>query len=986
MDLTKKLTQKSKSFRLSTLATKIATGSALTLLLSANASAVQKTEILIDDRNELQVLVGADTEVISSADEFKGDLRQLPEADLWRPGDAIKSIPRRIYNIDESLQTRSIINPVTNKGERLVERQAQAESTYYRAVTTGSVNIDGIGFTGVNPSDPTGDVGAKYYIQSINGSSGSLFSVYDKKTGAKVAGPTKMTTMASSLDKCKTTMGDPIVFYDDIAKRWLLTEFSDQAGRSMCVYVSKTSDPVTGGWYAYEFAAPEFPDYPKYGVYGDSYYIGTNESAGPGIYALERSKMLQGQTARMQRKTAPKLAGLGFQMLNPVDVDGNSGPTANEPGIFIRPNDDELNNKGSNNASKDYIELFTFAPDYDNSTNTKLVGPIKIEVSEFDASFCPSNTRDFGCLPQKGSSQTLDPVKEVAMYRSQYRKFASHESIVGNFLTDMGNDRAGIRWFELRRTGGGQWTLHQEGTYSKDDGNSRWMGSAAMDKDGNIALGYHIGGSNTYPGISLTGRLASDTNGTMTQSEISLVDGTSHIAADRNGDYSHLSVDPVDGCTFYMTSDYGKQNGQWGTRIASFKFDSCGKSQTPDFALAGTNLIQQVCANKALQPVVVTVTGSGGFSKTVNLSYNNLPTGFTGSFSSNPVNTGGNSTASIQVGSVNTGSYAFKIDGASTGLTTKQLDMSVTVADKPSAIALSAPSNGATGIAVQPTFSWQADSAATGYRIEIATDANFSNIVASGNVSNGTNYQPSSNLTANTTYYWRVTSVNNCGETVSATASFTTAEQVNNSKLVKGVAKTGLSGGTNETLEFTLDVPANATGLSFTMSGGTGDADLYVKFGSKPSSSDWECRPYKAGNSETCNISTAKEGTYYVNIVGYQAFSGVSLKADYSIQAGPAAEINESDLSATRGNKLVRTLAVPAGKSKLTVTTSGGTGDADLFIKHGSEGSSSNNDCKSENYGNNDECIIDSPAEGTWYITLDAYSSFSGLTLTAKSE
>ncbi|SFD00274.1 hypothetical protein [Pseudoalteromonas denitrificans] len=546
---------------------KILGSSALVMMFSGPALATNKP-VLINDSQILQEFKGAQLMDTVSPEFFAGDVRDLETISPWTAGDPVKSIPRRIYpNFNKSPLTTPI-NTVTGNDDHLVHLQNDAQNTYSRAVNDGSVNIDGIAFTGVNPADPTGTVGKNHYIQSINGNSGALFSIFDKATGNKVSGPTAMSTLATNL--CKNALGDPIVFYDETAQRYVMTEFSNQTGRSLCVYVSKTDNPVSGGWYAYEFQAPEFPDYPKFGRWGDSYYIGTNESAGPGIYAIERSKLLAGQTARMQRKTAPKLAGLGFQMMVPVDVDTVSGPDANAPGLFIRQNDDEINNKGSNNASQDYIELWTFKPDYNNSANTQLAGPIKIAISEFDSDVCTGGAQGFGCLKQKGSTKTLDPVREVVMYRAQYRKFAAHESIVGNFVHDAGSDRAGIRWFELRKVGSGSWALHQEGTYAPSGTDNRFMGSAAMDGSGNIALSYHIAGVDTYPGINMTGRLASDTNGTMTQTEKVLVAGTSHIASDRNGDYSHLSIDPVDNCTFWMTSDYGKEGGKWATSMCKY--------------------------------------------------------------------------------------------------------------------------------------------------------------------------------------------------------------------------------------------------------------------------------------------------------------------------------------------------------------------------------------------------------------------------------
>ena len=943
--------------------------------------------ITIDDSQQvMQQFIGADHMDSVQPASFSGDVRDLALAPQWQPGDAVKSIPRRIYpNFNRSILTKPI-NEVKGSDRHLVEKQADAQGMYQRAVNDGNVNIEGIGFTGVNPADTTGTVGKNHYIQSINGQNGSVFSIFDKATGNKISGPTAMSGLG--VDKCKSAAGDPVVFYDEAADRYVMTEFSNQAGRSLCVYVSKTDNPVSGGWHSYEFQAPEFPDYPKFGRWGDSYFVGTNENAGPGIYALERNKMLAGQTARMQRKTAPKLSGLGFQMMLPVDVDTVTGPDANAPGLFLRQNDDEINNKGSNNASQDYLELWTFKPDYDNSANSQLAGPIKIAMSEFDSDVCTGGSQGFGCLKQKGSSQLLDPVREVVMYRAQYRKFSSHESIVGNFVHDAGSDRAGLRWFELRKVGNGAWALHQEGTYAPNDTDNRFMASAAMDASGNIALAYHVAGTDTYPGISMTGRLANDANGTMTQTEKVLVAGTSHIASDRNGDYSHLSLDPVDGCTFWMTSDYGKSNGQWSTRISNFKFAECGGSVTPEFTMEATNLTQQVCANTSITPIAISTTAKGGFNKSINLSYANLPSGITGNFSANPVAAGSSSNANIAIGNVNVGTYNFKINGVATGASAKELAVALTVANKPSSVALSSPTSGATGATLRPTFNWVADSSATSYVIEVATDSNFANKVATGTVSNGTNYQPSADLTANTTYYWRVKADNSCGNTWSSTSSFTTADVASSNALVKGVVKTGLSGAANSTQDFSIDIPAGATDLTFKMSGGSGDADLHVQFGEKATAAKYQCRPYKAGNDETCTITNVQTGTYHVMIQGYEAFSGVSLVADYTPAStgGGNGNIDESNLSGDASSKKFYVINVAANTAKLTVEISGGSGDVDLYVKEGTKPVENDYKCRPYEEGNNEICTINNPQVGEWHIGLFGYSAYSGVSLKATAK
>lgn len=213
----------------------------------------------------------------------------------------------------------------------------------------------------------------------------------------------------------------------------------------------------------------------------------------------------------------------------------------------------------------------------------------------------------------------------------------------------------------------------------------------------------------------------------------------------------------------------------------------------------------------------------------------------------------------------------------------------------------------------------------------------------------------------------------------------------NDNQLQNGVAKTGLSGSRNQELSFTMQVPADATDLNFAMSGGTGDADLYVKFGSEPTTSSYDCRPYKNGNSESCPISSAQAGTYYVKVIGYSSFSDVSLTGSYT-EPGSGGGGNDGgsatveDISASRGQWKQYSLDLPAGMSTLTVTISGGSGDADLYVREGAEPTTRSYDCRPYKNGNSETCTITNPAAGTWHIGLRAYRSFSGVTLTVTYE
>ncbi len=212
----------------------------------------------------------------------------------------------------------------------------------------------------------------------------------------------------------------------------------------------------------------------------------------------------------------------------------------------------------------------------------------------------------------------------------------------------------------------------------------------------------------------------------------------------------------------------------------------------------------------------------------------------------------------------------------------------------------------------------------------------------------------------------------------------------NDSVLENGVAKTGLSGGQGSETRFTLQVPAGASGLSFAISGGSGDADLYVRFGSAPTTGTYDCRPFRNGNNETCNISNVQAGTYHVMIRGYSAFSGVSLVASFtepsSGNPGGPETATQTNISGSRNQWVDYQWEVDAGRSNLTISISGGTGDADLYVLRGSQPTTSSYDCRPFRNGNNETCTFNNPAPGTYFIRLRGYTNFSGVTLTATQE
>jgi hypothetical protein len=516
------------------------------------------------------------------ANVFNGDIRDLPRASKALPGERVGEIPKQVYPRDgftgEGAQS---VGPSPGR-DPLLEIQEQTPvpvsgregdaSAQQRFLESPTLNFPGQDYTNVWPPDPVGDIGPNYYIQMVNHPGGSSFTIYNKSDGSIAAGPTVLTSLGGS-GLCADGHGDPIVLWDDLAGRWLMSEFSD-IGNALCVYISQSSDPVAGGWYAYTFSTPFFPDYPKYGVWSDAYYVSSNEPS-PALYAMERSQMLNGNPATIQRFTAPDLAGFGFQALTPADHDGLGFPPA--PGLFIRHRDDEVHNVGANDPTQDFLELWEFAVDWVTPANSTVTGPFNIAIAEIDSDLC--GLFSFSCFPQPGTTVELDPLREVVMHRLQHRynyAFGKYtRTLVGNLVTDVdGTDRGGIRWFELQKSDSGPWTLFQEGTYSPDTDN-RWMGSIAMDGLGDIALGFSISSSTHYPGIHYTGRDAYDPPGTMFGGEITIIDGPGSSFTNRWGDYSSMNVDPQDHCTFWYTMEYAKENGQWTTQIANFRFTEC---------------------------------------------------------------------------------------------------------------------------------------------------------------------------------------------------------------------------------------------------------------------------------------------------------------------------------------------------------------------------------------------------------------------------
>lgn len=411
------------------------------------------------------------------------------------------------------------------------------------------------------PPDCNGTAGPSHYMQTIN----TTFAVYSK-TGTLLAGPTNINTLFTGLPGATYNDGDPIVLYDEQANRWFVAEFSVSGSNDyMLIAVSTTPDP-TGTWYKYSFDVADMPDYPKFGVWQDGYYMGTNNSTGPDIYVFERAVMLAGGSN-------PKMVGFdnpwrpttidGFVCVPPVDNDGAFAP-AGSPGIFIAFNDDAIG------GGSDQLWIYELAVNWNNTPASTFVRTQQINVAPFDSNF--GNT--WNNITQQGTTQKVDAIPQVIMNVPQYRNFGAYQTIVACHTVDVtGTDRAGIRWYELRKTGS-TWTVRQQGTYSPDAHN-RWMGSIAMNAAGEIALGYSISSSTLYPGIRYTGQTQESYlagNSTMDVPEVTIHTGQySQTGSNRWGDYALMCVDPADDETFWFTTQYIGSGGSRKTKIASFQ-------------------------------------------------------------------------------------------------------------------------------------------------------------------------------------------------------------------------------------------------------------------------------------------------------------------------------------------------------------------------------------------------------------------------------
>ena len=787
----------------------------------------------------------------------------------WTKGDHAKTIPLRdmkqIIPEEEGHRDKPIrlLVPAAPTGAPDTALQTAAVS----APAVGNVNsFDGIGqgalgFTpNAAPPDTNGAVGATQYVQWVNES----FAVFSK-TGALLAGPTAGNTLFGSLGATHPCAmhndGDPIAQYDKAANRWVLTQFSVTSGSTQgfwqCVAVSTTSD-ATGAYnvYAFNYGTVQFNDYPKLGVWNNSYLVtynifnNGNTFAGSKLCAMDRASMIAGVAATQ----------ICFQLSNafggvlPSDIDGTTAPPAGSPAYFL--------NFGTNSLNLWQLSNINFT-----AGTATLTGPTNLPVAAFAAA-CAGGT----CIPQLGTNQKLDSLADRLMYRLAYRNFGDHEALVVNHSVTAGTG-TGVRWYEIRSPGATP-VVFQQGTFAPDT-SFRWMGSAAMDHVGNIAVGYSVSSTALNPAIRFTGRAPTDPLGALgTELSIQAGTGSQLTGLSRWGDYSSISVDPTDDCTFWYTTEYLKANGtfNWSTRIANFTFAGC--TLTPDFALTATPASQSVVAGNGTS-YTATITPSGGYSGTVTFSVSGLPAGATGTFTPTSVTASGTSTLAITTTTaVAAGTYPLTITG-SDGTLTHTASVSLVV---------SAPVVGDFAVGATPASQTVQAGNGTSYTTTITPSGGFT----------GTVNLSASGLPPGASASFAPASVPGGSGSSTLTVSTTAATAAGTYTLII----TGTSGALSHSITVTLVVTAPPPAPDFTIS--ASPASLTVRRGTS--------------------------GSYTVTIGPLNGFTGTVNLTVSGVPNRVTATFNPASVTASGTSNLTITAANNAPKNPVTLTITGISG------------------------------------------------------------
>ncbi len=632
--------------------------------------------------------------VLASAQETSAHPMVLTHPDVNYPVHFDISPPLRDMATQVSLQEGAHVAPLVRYpklrqlmeaargGQGPVEDGALQSSSSGPLVTaTVGLNLLGVGngFPGYSVPDAPPDVnlavGDTQVVQWVNVS----YAVFNKSTGAVVAGPVLGNAFWLGFGgACQTSnSGDIIAQWDKVAHRWLMTQNVFSSPYMTCIAVSTTAD-ATGSYYRFAYPQPGFPDYPKWGIWPDAYYqsqnnFGASGSSFVGAYACayERAKMLAGDSSAKQ--VCFQASSFDDSLL-PGDLDSAATlPPSGQQEVFVG----SIDNGGS------HVYQYLFHVNFTTPSSSTFTGSGGTTPIPGVASFSLACGGFSACIAQRGTTALLDSLGDRLMYRLAYRNFSGdHQTWLVSHSVTAGSS-VGERWYEFRAPETStSLSTYQQGTFAPDS-NYRWMGSIAMDRAQDIALGYSVSSSSVYPSIGYTGRVSTDTLGTMeTEASIVAGAGSQPDTSNRWGDYSSMVIDAADDCTFWYTTEYYMVTASfdWSTRLASLKFPNCGSSGGGDFTIsAAPSSVTIVQGQQGSSTITTTI--SGGFNNAINLSASGVPTGTTVSFSPNPIPApgGGSSTMTINVGATTTpGTYPITVTGAG-GTTQHSTTVTLTV-------------------------------------------------------------------------------------------------------------------------------------------------------------------------------------------------------------------------------------------------------------------------------------------------------------------
>lgn len=442
-------------------------------------------------------------------------------------------------------------------GDPLVNKQRQKGKAESKSYVMEPLNVFEANTSNFTPSDPTGAVGPNHFVAAWN----TGFKIFDK-AGNELAAEASLGSLFEG-----NNAGDPIVLYDAPADRFIITQFENEDESTdenefvngLNIAICQGSDPLNDGWYIYTagFETGAFPDYPKYSVWRDGYYITSNiplsggEATGDTVFVMEREKMLQGQTdVGFLGFPLPTLQTNGFYSPQFFNISSPNVPATGGATVVY------LQDDSWSGVDDDHLKLWTVNVDWTTPVNSSISQPEVIPVTAFNNVF---DGGSFSNLPQPAGPD-IDAMQGTIMNQAQFRKFDDHNSAVFNFVVNVapvGQEQAGIRWYELRQTADGEpWTVFQEGTYVSPTGNNAFGASMAMDGSGSIGMGYTTVSEDQPVTINFTGRYANDIPGEMSIPEALIATSTGVSASERYADYTHLTIDPSDNETFWFISEY----------------------------------------------------------------------------------------------------------------------------------------------------------------------------------------------------------------------------------------------------------------------------------------------------------------------------------------------------------------------------------------------------------------------------------------------